>query len=274
MIEVKIGNMILKPGRPKVAVPIVSKMPIDIIAECENIKKLPCDIIEWRADYYLSAVTDIDAHLQDKHAYLDMIKILDDIEYIAADKPVIFTLRSRSQGGEISLTKQQLESIYGIAAQSQLPHLIDIELYDADGMLDEEWLRRQIDMIHSHGGKVILSHHDFEKMPQPAQLVETVKRMYALGADVCKVAAMAESKKDAETLLKVTALLNKNNIGPLVTMAMGEYGKVTRVAGGRYGSCVTFAAGSAQSAPGQVDVHTMKKWLDDYYGQEPLGKDE
>ncbi len=273
MTELKIGDIVLKPGRPKVAVPIVSKLPVDIIAECENIKNLPCDIIEWRADYYLSAATDIDAHLQDKHAYLDMVKILDDIEYIAGGKPVIFTLRSKSQGGEITLTRQQLESIYSIAAQSQLPQMIDIELCDAEGNIDEQWIRDQIDMIHSYGGKVILSHHDFEKMPEPAQIVDIVKRMYALGADICKVAAMADDKKDAETLLKVTALLNKNNIGPLITMAMGEYGKVTRVAGGRYGSCVTFAAGSAQSAPGQVDVYTMQKWLDDYYGKESLGKD-
>ena len=90
--------------------------------------------------------------------------------------------------------------------------------------------------------------------------------MNNLGADVCKLAAMANSREDAENLLKATALLTRNGIGPVVTIAMGEWGRSTRVAAGRYGSCMTFAAGSSQSAPGQIDVFTMKKWLDEYYG--------
>ena len=64
------------------------------------------------------------------------------------------------------------------------------------------------------------------------------------------------------------AFLHQHGIGPLVMMAMGEWGKTTRVAAGRYGSCITFAAGQEASAPGQVDVFTMLKWLNDYYGEE------
>ncbi|MBQ3184361.1 MAG: type I 3-dehydroquinate dehydratase, partial [Firmicutes bacterium] len=54
----KVRNLILQPGRPKVAVPIVSTQPADIIEECESIKTLPCDMVEWRADYYLSNIED------------------------------------------------------------------------------------------------------------------------------------------------------------------------------------------------------------------------
>ena len=89
-----------------------------------------------------------------------------------------------------------------------------------------------------------------------------------LRADVFKIAAMAVTKEDAESLLKTTAFLHQHGIGPLVMMAMGEWGKTTRVAAGRYGSCITFAAGQEVSAPGQVDVFTMLKWLNDYYGEE------
>lgn len=256
----------LQPGRPKVAVPIVSAAPADIIEECERIVTLPCDVIEWRADYYLAAVENLDEHLKDMNGYLDIVKILDDIEYIAAGKPVIFTIRSSAQGGQVQLTRQQLESVYGLVAQSGLAEYVDIELYDAEGVLHEEWVKNQIEEIHQHGGKVILSHHDFEKTPQPAELAQTVKKMYEAGADLCKAAVMANSKEDAMNLLKVTAFLNKKGIGPLAIMAMGEHGKSTRVAAGRYGSCLTFASGSEASAPGQVDTYTMKQWLDAYYG--------
>ena len=105
-------------------------------------------------------------------------------------------------------------------------------------------------------------------MLPPEEIVGTVQRMAELGADIYKVAAMAFTKEDSENLLKATAFLNKKDVGPIITIAMGEWGKLARVAAGRYGSCITCASGSRQSAPGQVDVHTMEKWLDDYYGKE------
>lgn len=265
-IGLKVRNMILQPGRPKVAVPIVSTRPADIIEECEGLKHLPCDMVEWRADYYLSAIEDLDGYLSDMNGYLDMVKILDDLNYIADDKPLIFTVRSSAQGGRVQITRQQLESVYGIAAETKLVDFIDIEMMDKDGNIHEEWLREQIDEAHKHGVKVILSHHDYDMMPAPAKLVEMVKKMYMLGADICKVAAMAADKTDTENLLKATAFLTKNNIGPVVMIAMGTAGLAARVAAGKYGSCITFASGKEQSAPGQEDTYTMKKWLDSYYG--------
>lgn len=268
MNTLKIGDLVLQPGRPKVAVPIVAGLPAEIVAECEHIKTLPCDLIEWRADYYFSQIQNLQEHLTDKNTYLDMVKILDDINYIADGMPIIFTVRSRRQGGQIQIKREQLSGIYELIAQSGLAGFVDIELYNERKELDEDWLRREIDEMHRCGTKVILSHHDFDSMPKPAKIVDIVKTMYRLGADVCKVAAMAYTREDAETLLKATAFLNQNNIGPLIMLAMGDEGKSTRVAGGRYGSCITFAVGSGESAPGQVDTYTMKKWLDDYYGEE------
>lgn len=266
MNELNARNVILRPGRPKVAVPLVSSKPLDIVTECEMYKSLPCDIIEWRADYFLSEIEEIDKYLSDKYGYLDIAKILDDINYIADEKPIIFTIRSKSQGGNISVSKEQLESLYSLAAETHLVDFIDIELVDEDGNIDDEWIRRQIEIANNHGVMVILSHHDFNAMPKPTELVEIVKKMYALGADICKVAAMVHDKSEAENLLKTTAYLTKNNIGPIIMLGMGEAGTVTRVAGGKYGSCITFAAGKGLSAPGQPDAELMKKWLDDYYG--------
>lgn len=268
MIELKVRDMILKPGRPKVAVPLISSQPAEIIEECESLNDLPCDMVEWRADAYLSAIEDIDGFLSDMNGYLDMIKILDDINYIAKEKPIIFTIRSQSQGGRVQVSKAQLENLYGIAAETKLVDFIDIEMMDKDGNVHEDWLREQIDEAHKHGIKVILSHHDMAGMPEPIKLVELVKQMYMMGADVCKAAAIAEGKADVENLLKATAYLTKNNIGPVVMIAMGEEGKVARVAAGKYGSCITFASGKESSAPGQIDTHTMKNWLDSYYGEE------
>ena len=211
---------------------------------------------------------DIDSRLKDKDTYLELVKILDDINFIAEDMPVIFTVRRKGQGGQVETTKEQNESIMSLVAESGLADFIDIEFFDENDTADEERLKEKIDEIHSYGSRAILSYHDFKAMPKAEELVNLVKYMYSLGADICKVAAMAYSKEDAENLLKASAFLSKNNIGPIAMMAMGEWGKPTRVAAGRYGSCITFASGKGQSAPGQPDAYTMKEWLDAYYGKE------
>ena len=239
--------MVLQPGRPKVVIPIIGTDPEGIVKECEEAKKLPCDIIEWRADYYLAAMDDIDSRLKDKDTYLELVKILDDINFIAEDMPVIFTVRRKGQGGQVETTKEQNESIMSLVAESGLADFIDIEFFDENDTADEERLKEKIDEIHSYGSRAILSYHDFKAMPKAEELVNLVKYMYSLGADICKVAAMAYSKEDAENLLKASAFLSKNNIGPIAMMAMGEWGKPTRVAAGRYGSCITFADALSQS---------------------------
>ena len=274
METLNIKNIVLQAGRPKVAVPLVSQLPQEIIAECEHAAMLPCDLIEWRADSYLSGLTDLEEVLQTKEFYLDFLKILDDLEYIAGDKPLIFTLRSVEQGGMLQLSQAQKAEIYQLVAQSGLAGLIDVELpvaaQSAEDICEESGLslREQIDEIHAFGGKVICSYHEFDRMLSPEEILEKIQIMQASGADVFKIAAMAVTKEDAENLLKTTAFLHQNGIGPLVMMAMGEWGKTTRVAAGRYGSCITFAAGQEASAPGQVDAFTMLKWLNDYYGEE------
>ena len=81
MSTLKIRDLTLEPGKPKIAVPIVSADPKDIIAECESVKNMPCDMIEWRADGYLGAMEDPEGAMGEKDFYLDLIKILDCLLY-------------------------------------------------------------------------------------------------------------------------------------------------------------------------------------------------
>lgn len=271
MDTLKIREITLEAGRPKIAVSVTASEPKAIIEECENIKKLPCQILEWRGDKYLGAIENLEKVMENKDFYLDLIKILDDINYIADGMPIIFTLRSAAQGGELSLSREHVAQIQSLVAQSELVDFIDIELMDSQGVIDSSYILKMVEEVHRHGCRVILSHHDFDRMPEPAELVKIISCMAELGADVYKVAAMASSREDSEKLLKATAFLHNKHIGPMITIAMGEWGRLARVAAGRYGSCMTFAAGSRESAPGQVDVHTMIRWLDDYYGDGSKG---
>ena len=46
---------------------------------------------------------------------------------------------------------------------------------------------------------------------------------------------------------------------PIITMSMGGEGAITRIAGGLFGSDLTFAIGKASSAPGQIPIGEIRK---------------
>ena len=80
------------------------------------------------------------------------------------------------------------------------------------------------------------------------------------GADVAKLAVMPGDAADAARLLQATAqAAARRPETPLITMAMGPAGAVTRLCGGAFGVCASFGAmGGAASAPGQPDARDLR----------------
>ena len=72
---------------------------------------------------------------------------------------------------------------------------------------------------------------------------------------------MPRKASDVARLLLVTAEAREAGLGPLVTMAMGPLGSISRVSGGIFGSALTFAMSSTASAPGQMAVEDVKRSL-------------
>jgi 3-dehydroquinate dehydratase-1 len=46
---------------------------------------------------------------------------------------------------------------------------------------------------------------------------------------------------------------------PLIAISMGHEGVITRIAGGLFGSDITFASGTATTAPGQLSIMDLRK---------------
>jgi 3-dehydroquinate dehydratase-1 len=62
------------------------------------------------------------------------------------------------------------------------------------------------------------------------------------------------------TLLSATSRARNGKVQiPIVTIAMGVRGKITRIAGGLFGSDITFAVGMESSAPGQLPIAELKQ---------------
>src|SRR5207237_7681533 len=102
------------------------------------------------------------------------------------------------------------------------------------------------------------SFHDFKATPPADALVQRFERAAALGADAGKIAEMPQSLEDVLTLLAATARASASASIPLVSMAMGPLGAVTRASGWLFGSAMTFAVGASSSAPGQMPIDDVR----------------
>ena len=268
-MSLQIRDTIFGQGKPLMAVSLTGTTRDEIAKQCAEAIRQQAGVIEWRADYYLAEVTDLEEKLMGSDLYLDMLKIMDDIEMISEGRPIIFTIRTKGQGGMVDLTNEMVEGVQVFMAQSGLPDFIDVEVkgYKKEfGGIGGRLLKKRVEMIHDEDVNVILSYHDFEEMISPNEIVLLVAAMAKYGADMYKVAAMAHTVEEAKDLLRATDYLRKRVHKPIVTMAMGEPGKVTRVAGGRFGSCMTFGALGEPSAPGQIPAASLRKKLDEIYG--------
>jgi 3-dehydroquinate dehydratase-1 len=114
------------------------------------------------------------------------------------------------------------------------------------------------------GKKIIVSEHDFTSMPDVAALRSMVDRSKKQGADIVKIAAMANSRDDVIRLLQFTRECTE----PIVTIAMGPHGTVSRVIAPLFGSLFSYGYLEYPVAPGQLPVAKLIEEFRCYYPDE------
>lgn len=242
---IRIRNVMLGEGMPKICVPIVSSDIEEICKEAEMIKTIPADIVEWRVDWY-----------QDSKEISKVITLAARLRSIFGETPILFTIRTSDEGGELSYTKEEYTSINLAIAQSGYVDMIDVEIFK-----DLE-IEKFIYEIHKVGMVVVASNHNFTETPNKEEILRRLKHMDEMGADVLKIAVMPQSSEDVLTLLESTRkMVEEKTRKPVVTMSMGTMGVISRIAGETWGSAMTFGAGEAASAPGQLEAVELKNIL-------------
>lgn len=267
MKKLKVKNVTLEQGRPSIAVPIVGKTHEEIVQQVKEAITRPCDILEWRADFFFGEMDSLAEKVEKTDAHMQMIRILDDIDYQAGGMPLIFTIRGHGHGGRVAISREHAYDLANLAAQSGLVDFVDMELFDDDDTYNPEQVKKQIEDIHDFDTKVILSYHDYETMPAAAVLVGLTNLMRNLGADIVKIAGKTASREQALGMMKAAEFLTRGEAGPVIFVAMGEEGRISRVAGGENGSAITFAKGSEVTGEGQMDAVVLSRLLDDYYSK-------
>ena len=165
------------------------------------------------------------------------------------NKPILFTFRSKHEGGEAELTADDYIALNIAVAETGLVDLIDLELFTGD-----ELVKNAIAAAHARGVKVIMSNHDFHKTPAKDEIIYRLRRMQELGADTCR--------QDVLTVLSATVdMAEKYADRPIITMSMGKTGVTSRLTGEAFGSAATFGAVKTASAPGQISVSDLRTVL-------------
>jgi len=224
---------------PLICAPLVGRSRERILAEAANVIPKGPDVIEWRVDFF--------AEIGDSAAVLDVARALREA---AGERPVIFTRRSVKEGGEpVAIGDGDVVRLYDAVCASGLVDFIDYEMSNDPGHV-----KRVREVARAHGTRLILSHHDFGGTPAREVLVRHFLEAEHFGADVAKVAVMPHDRMDVLALLAATAEADALTRIPLISMAMGPLGSVTRMIGGLFGSSLSFAVGEAASAPGQIPI--------------------
>lgn len=247
MNTVKIRNVVIGEGIPKICVPIVGVTREAILEEAEAITKLPADVVEWRVDWYAKVFD-----------YSEVEQTLKCLREVLGDMPILMTFRTSKEGGEKSIEDEKYAELNINAAKSGLVDLIDVEAFTGD-----EVVTRIIEAAHAEGVKVVASNHDFGKTPDKDDIVGRLRKMQELGADIPKIAVMPNSKRDVLTLLEATEEMATNYADrPIITMSMKGDGVISRISGEVFGSAMTFGAAGQASAPGQMAVRDLRTVLE------------
>jgi 3-dehydroquinate dehydratase type I len=127
---------------------------------------------------------------------------------------------------------------------------VDVE-YDAE----PGYRQALIDLAKRRNCSVIISYHHMELTPDVEIMEKIIQYAQAMGADIVKIAVTANSPADCA---RVMSLYEHHQ--SLIAFAMGEAGKITRVAAPLLGADFTYASidETCFTAPGQLTASQLE----------------
>ncbi|WP_017912520.1 type I 3-dehydroquinate dehydratase, partial [Xanthomonas sp. SHU 166] len=241
-------------GLPKIIVPITAHDAEQALAQAQRIAASPdADLAEWRIDL-MDGATDAAA----------LAALGPRLAQALHGKPLLLTFRTKAEGGAVAIDDAAYGALYVRLLDARFADLLDVEMFR-----DPAVLRRLVEHAHRQGVYVVMSSHDFHATPPVAEIVARLQRQQALGADVLKIAVMPRDPGDVLHLLDATWQMRQRSGQPLLTMAMGPLGAVSRLSGGTFGQSLTFGMLGSASAPGQIDAARLRQALDALHAAAP-----
>lgn len=231
--------MELNQSKISFCIPLVSETVEDLKKEADTVVKQLPDFAEWRVDY-------LDPE-QDFDQALEVIKNLKKKQV-----GIIFTIRSAAEGGAREISDDQRLSMIKKAIESGSCDYVDIEKISDPGFTSEV---TQLTLANQVG--LIRSYHNFQGVPALEKIKEILDRSVML-CDVAKAAYMCHSIPDFVRLEEAGAYYAEKHDKPLILIGMGEAGEIGRIMPELLSSCLSYAKGTHESAPGQLSLDQIR----------------
>lgn len=230
----------------KTIVPITAKTKEQAIAQAKVIAaNADADLAEFRIDL-LSFASDSK----------QVIALGHELKKILGTKPMIATIRTHNEGGQLTISDADYGKTYQAYLQQPFMDMLDVEMFR-----DQQIVKNTVKLAHAKKVLIVMSNHDFQKTPAEAEIIKRLLKQDELGADILKIAVMPQSKQDVFTLMNATLKVSQQSKKPLLTMSMGKLGTISRIATANMGGSFSFGMIGEASAPGQIDVTQLKQFL-------------
>ncbi|MDC4569335.1 type I 3-dehydroquinate dehydratase [Acinetobacter baumannii] len=230
----------------KTIVPITAKNKEQALAQAQVIANTAdADLAEFRIDL-LSFASDTK----------QVIALGHDLKKILGSKPMIATIRTKNEGGQLEISDADYGKTYQAYLKNPFMDWLDVEMFR-----DQKVVSEIVQKAHQKKVLVVMSNHDFQKTPSQDEIEKRLLKQDQMGADVLKIAVMPKSKQDVFTLMNATLKVSQQTTKPLLTMSMGQLGTISRVATANMGGSYSFGMIGQASAPGQIDVTKLKQIL-------------
>ena len=181
--------------------------------------------------------------------FLKIKQIPEAIEMIKKDlSKIVCTLRPKTEGGKFAGSEKERIAILKLIAEYN-PFLLDVEF---------NTLKKNSSLVKylkSTKTKLLVSWHDFKKTPSSAELKKKMKQMSKFSSNV-KIVCTAKSTDDSNRMLE---LYSKKGKISLISFAMGDFGRISRILCLYLGSPYTYVSLGKAIAPGQFSVDEVKK---------------
>ncbi len=249
-LKVTVRGAVIGGPSPLICLPLVGDTRKKVLEEAAGLVDLQPDLLEWRVDAY-DKVEDVN----------DCLSSLTELREAISNIPLIFTCRIDLEGGFKKISQERRLELFTAVMESGNVDIVDVELCN-----EKNFVEAIIERAKASDVKVILSYHNFQETPSESFIYAKLLEAQIAGADISKLAVMPKDYGDVLTLLNATNKARNETVQlPIITMSMGPEGGISRLAGGLFGSDITFAIGMQASAPGQIPIAGLRTAMELFY---------
>ena len=181
--------------------------------------------------------------------FLKIDQIPETLEIIKKDlNRIVCTLRPKTEGGKFSGNEKERVAILKLIAEYN-PFLLDVEF---NTLKKNSTL---VKYLKSTKTKLLVSWHDFKKTPSTSELKKKINQMSKFSSNL-KIVSTAKTTDDSTRMLELYSKKGNNN---LISFAMGDFGRISRILCLYLGSPYTYVSLGKAIAPGQFSVDEVKK---------------